>query len=275
VARSRTDDLELARRYLLRQLDDTEQARAEERAFLDPAFFEQVEIAEDDLIEEYAHGDAPGVDRTSLLEFMKDPDRQQRAQLARELRQRFGAPAARPVAPVAAPASPRATPWWTLAAAAGVVLCAGAALYSVAQATAVRREMVVALELRDAELRALSARLSAPLAGPEASLLVEPGDALRGSGSAVTTVTVPPTLSAVAIHLLLPQGQSAERYDVTIQRADGAQVWGRVVTPVAGPPPAVIVAVPPVVLQPGDYTARLATAQGGRVAGYRFRVVGG
>lgn len=275
MVRSRTDDLELARRYLLRQLDGREQAQADERVFLDPTFFEQVEIAEDDLIEEDAGGDVPDVDRASVLEFMNDPDRQQRARLARKLQQRFGAPAVQPAAPVAPPAAPRVTPWWTLAAVAGLVLCAGAAVYSVIQATSVRREMGLALEERDAELRALNARLFAPLAGPEASLLVEPGDALRGSGDALTTVTAPSTLSAIAIRLLLPEGEVAERYEVTIQRADGAQVWGSVLAPVAGPPPAVTLTVPPAVLPPGDYTARVARSQGARVAGYRFRVVGG
>ena len=73
MVRSRTDDLELARRYLLRQLDGREQAQADERVFLDPTFFEQVEIAEDDLIEEDAGGDVPDVDRASVLEFMNDP----------------------------------------------------------------------------------------------------------------------------------------------------------------------------------------------------------
>ena len=273
--RSHTDDRQFARRYLLHQLTESEQAEAQERLFLDPVFFEQIEISEDDLIDEYATGDVFEPDRAALAEFMKDSDRQQRAELARELRTYFGASVVKPEPPLVRVKTPRMTPWLALAMAASLVICVGATLYSIAQAGAVRREMALASEQTKSEFRALSARLSASPVEAKPALLMEPVERLRGLGDdTVTTITVAPTIVSISIRLLLPPGQVADRYNVTIQRADGAQVWGSLISPVASQPSAVDIAVTPSLLPVGDYSARVSIPLGARVAGYRFRVVG-
>ena len=109
-------------RYLLGQLDPDEQAELDERAFVDDAFTEKVDLAADDLIDAYLSGDlGPDARQRFEVHFLASESRRERFRFIRALR----TVAARRAAPPA-PAAGRLLTW---AAAAALVLASLTALF--------------------------------------------------------------------------------------------------------------------------------------------------
>ena len=84
---------ELINGYLLGDIQEEERARLEERLFADEGFFNQFELAEDELIEAYVRGRLPPAQR-ALFEshFLASERRRDRLAVAQTLLERFGAP---------------------------------------------------------------------------------------------------------------------------------------------------------------------------------------
>jgi hypothetical protein len=80
------DDQGLIRRYLLNQLTAEEQERIEQRLLTENEVFEELEIAEDELIDDYLSEKlSPAARKTFEENFLGTRDRQQKVQFARSL----------------------------------------------------------------------------------------------------------------------------------------------------------------------------------------------
>jgi TonB family protein len=79
------------RKYLLGQLSEEQQSRVEECLFTDAEFLEEVELAEDDLIEAYVCGKLSSVERRQFeTHFLTTPERRRHLEVTRTLRGVFG-----------------------------------------------------------------------------------------------------------------------------------------------------------------------------------------
>ena len=75
------------RRYLLGELDDGARAEVEQRLLSDGEAFEQLLVAEDEIIDEYASGRLDAEERADFeAHFLATPERQQKVRFARALR---------------------------------------------------------------------------------------------------------------------------------------------------------------------------------------------
>jgi CHAT domain-containing protein len=78
------------RRYLLRQLTDSEEQEVELRLLGDEAFSQELEIVEDELIDEYLAGELERDERVSFKEtFLTNPKRQRKLEAAQAFRRYF------------------------------------------------------------------------------------------------------------------------------------------------------------------------------------------
>jgi hypothetical protein len=103
-----TDNRILARRYLLGVLSDDEVARLEERYFSDDGLFEEIEIAEDELVDAYVRGKLTDGDRERFEKGLATSERlSERLHFSKLLTARA---AARP-APISS--SQSRVPWWS------------------------------------------------------------------------------------------------------------------------------------------------------------------
>lgn len=94
-------------RYLLGDLPEEEQARVEERAFIDRRYAEDVVAVESDLIDEYVLGGLSDAERRQFeRRFLASAERRQKVEFARALAQVAYAPAAEAAAP------PATIHWW-------------------------------------------------------------------------------------------------------------------------------------------------------------------
>jgi len=81
------DDQETVRRYLLGHLTAERQQEVEQRLLTEDAFFEELEIGEDELIEEYLAGGLHDTEREGFEHyFLATPERQQNVRFAEVLR---------------------------------------------------------------------------------------------------------------------------------------------------------------------------------------------
>jgi hypothetical protein len=75
------------RDYLLGSLPEDQLADVEERLLTDHEFYEELLIVEDELVDEYLHGELPTVDRTSFeSHFVSAPEHKEKVRFARTLR---------------------------------------------------------------------------------------------------------------------------------------------------------------------------------------------
>lgn len=97
-----TEEERVIRQYLLRQLDDEERGRFEERVFTDRAYLDQVLMAEDELVEDFVFDELPAPDRESFVaHFLSTPQQEQKLQIAKALKARAARGAAEPKPPAA------------------------------------------------------------------------------------------------------------------------------------------------------------------------------
>src|SRR5215510_10955017 len=79
------DEIEL-RRYLLGTLSEKEEARHEELLLTEESYFEQLVLAEDELIDEYLRGKMTERDKERMEQhFLKSANHQERLELGRAL----------------------------------------------------------------------------------------------------------------------------------------------------------------------------------------------
>src|SRR5258708_1812066 len=85
------DDQATIRRYLLRQLTDEKQQEFEKRLLVDTDLFEELEVTEAELIDEYVAGKITGVERSQFeAQFLTTPARQQDLRFAKALSRYVG-----------------------------------------------------------------------------------------------------------------------------------------------------------------------------------------
>lgn len=86
------DRQEIAIRYLLGTLSEEEMTRLEEAYFLDDAEFEQLEIAEDELIDQYVKTELSAEETRQFEKLLVSPRLSERVEIARILAQRAASP---------------------------------------------------------------------------------------------------------------------------------------------------------------------------------------
>ena len=107
------DRQEMAIRYLLDDLSDAERSRVEQQFFTDDQVFEELEIAEDELIDRYVRTELSPDETRRFEKLLVSPRLSERVELARILAQKVPPPPPKPVPtpdPVPKPDPPR--PWW-------------------------------------------------------------------------------------------------------------------------------------------------------------------
>ena len=183
----RTRPDEQARQYLLGALGPDEQARVEQQYFVDDSRFDDLQAAEEALIDEYLHAELAGDDRARFQShFLASPERKRRVDVAAAVRA-----AARSAMP--SPHRRRGVWQWLPAAAAVAAIAIGG--------WAVLRQIRTQAEL-DA-LRLERQALAAPsIASPPIGLPIPAGstlavalrlDATRGAASAHPVQLLPDT----------------------------------------------------------------------------------
>jgi anti-sigma factor RsiW len=273
------------RRYLLGQLSDEEQSSVEQRFFTDDDYFQQVELAEDDLIEAYDRGELSPAERGRFeSHFLSTPERRRRLQLTRTLRGVFGPPTVVPVP---------SRRWWTIPTTAGMSgwMAAAASLavavllsgYLGLQLSKQSRQFEQQLAARDTRIQQLEnemrtqasklppTRLQEPATAPTQSIpqprtallsfILTPSLVMRGETTRTSTLLVPSDSTPVELNLeveLEPE-QDYASYRVILENPQRAQVWARDgLRPVRrGAARTIVVSLPAGLLQPEQYRVKM------------------
>ena len=109
------DRQEMTIRYLLGTLSEEEKTRLEEQYFVDDTEFEQLEIAEDELIDRYVRTELSPDDARRFEKLLISPRLSERVEVARMIAQRTAPPSLKQEVintPVIAPVEPRRRSWW-------------------------------------------------------------------------------------------------------------------------------------------------------------------
>jgi anti-sigma factor RsiW len=306
--RKTTDEI-LMRRYLLGDLPQEERARLEDRYLTDAEVFEEFVAIENDLIDAYVRGElTEGERRKFEAEYFKSPQRRERVEFARALRQVSAlAMQAVPTQTAslwekvrAAFSVPHRMPQWALAAAALVMVASGSWLMvqnqrlrvalqqSLAQQAELRREEDT-LRQHIAELEGNAkdqthqnqqgsevAKLETPM-GLEVTFGLTPGVA-RGSGGPQNTLILPTTASRLRLQLMLDRDEY-KTYEGVLLTAERKEVLrGKALqSHSTGGSAAVTWRLPADSIHSGEYIVQLTgqPATGGPedVESYSFRVV--
>jgi hypothetical protein len=268
---SDAEEHDAVRRYLLGLLREAEQRPLEERLFTDDAFYEEVLIAEDELIDQYLAGEVSGSERSRFEEhFLTTPERLRKLRFARALRRHVAARAPRLAEPApAAPSEEVARPpsrdnifrslWRPRSAALRFSLAAAALLLVLGASWLVMR-----------------GSRTGRVPGRVVTVLLMPGGVTRDGGE-VQQLVVPAGTDAVRLRLR-PASDEFQSYRATLLDAEGAAVFtGEGLRPEPSEGGRVVVlSVPARDVPPGDYQLRLDGVRAGgdteSAGGYRFRV---
>jgi hypothetical protein len=231
--------------YLLNDMPEAARAAFVERWFTEPDLYEQLQMAEADLLDEYARGTLSSKQRRQVEQFLLGSDTQRRKlEFAAALR-------------AALPPPQRVRLPWASIAAAAVVFSAGLSLW---------------LGLQNRKLHSDVSRLEAsvrPQSGSSVYTLDVPADALRGE-SPQSTARLAPEARVLQLELELRPGDEAQTFSATVT-AGGRTVWteGPVHPEALSAGYLARVWIPTAMLAPGTYTVSLASS-GHPVAYYRF-----
>ena len=298
-------------RYLLGEISESERKQIEEAYFTDDYAFEQVLIAEEQLIDSYAQGEMDSKDERLSEMLLSSPQGQQRLRFARAL---ASAASQSPLSvPGAAPGRPggffaalkaQVTPSrFAFAAVIVIGILVSSSLLierskmndelrrseqSRTELTRRVKELEQATSAQETRNRQLAAQLEDTNAQQDQkngnkirpsmlSFTLTPG-LVRGSGP--TTLSMPNRVAAVGLRLVV-EGHSYVRYQAVMQSADGREVWRwNSIKPNNITATGLMVALPSVPnrnLPPGDYVLLLSGERkdGGYedVADYSFRIV--
>lgn len=267
--KSNAEERDVVRLYLLGLLPAAEQQPLEERLFTDDAFYEEILIAEDELIDQYLAGRVAPSERERFEEhFLTTPERWQKLRFARALRRRVAGVGPVGVEPAAEPAEPsreavRPRPRDSI-------------FRSFWRRPALAFSLAAAVLLVVSGASWLAVRGLRPRSGPVVTVLLTPGGLTRDGGG-VQQLTVPAGTGDVQLRLGLA-ADDFPSYRATLLDAEGATVSGG-----DGLKPeqveggkVVVLSVPARDLPPGDYQLRLAGLRPGgdseSAGSYRFRV---
>jgi hypothetical protein len=266
--KSNAEEQNAVRHYLLGLLPPAQQQSLEERLLTDASFYEELQIAEDELIDGYLAGELSGREREAFeSHFMGAPGRDRQVRFARALIRYVSAHGPEAAEVTAEPSGESAPPARLVRRRGGVLsyLRAGPAL-------ALAAVLLLALGLSWAVIR------SSRPGGPRQVLAVvlTPGGVTRGGGDA-QQVTLPDGTDEVRLRLRLAADES-QGYRAALLDARGATVFtaeGLRPEPDEGGE-VVALSVPAGDLPSGHYLLRLEGVRAGgpeRAGSYYFRAV--
>ena len=245
--------------YLLHKLPDSQREAFEDRWMEDSELYEQLQDIEAELLDDYASGALPPEDRDLVTRhLLGDPVQDRKLLFARTLRTAFPAPA-----------RPR-VPWRGYAAAAAIViLAAGAALLG-------WRNLAMRAELSAMANRPVPAPSSAtaPPANVASIYVAEipSGSTSRSVASSLTEIHPPASAQMLRLDLQLDPGDESQVFSAAVSQ-DARPVWKEEPIRAERRPFGFVVSVwiPSSALAPGEYQVKL-SAGGTAVDYYRFRV---
>lgn len=279
------EELSVIRRYLLGDLDERGRQRLEERVFTSRDYSTRVQIAEEDLIEDYLNDALDAEEQEKFVgRFLSTPGQLQKLKIAQALRGYAGANTPAPERgrarlPFFERLRPRA---FALAPLAAVLLLAIILGYWFFSGGSRRRDGDNPAEARRRAVAEEVARLNPPAAtgdsaatrDPNAPPLVAlPPLLLRGEGKQINA----PPGGVVRLRLELPAG-SYESYRATLRAVGGDELFTLpgLRPPLAGREQSLELNLPANVLPPGDYLLNVSGMKpDGKpedVADYSFRI---
>jgi hypothetical protein len=235
--------------YLLNKLPEDQRDSMEDRWMEDDDAYHELQDAESALLDAYSAGELSPEDRERVEKYLlASPAQKRKLQFARLL-------------PEALPQSNRrSAPWLGLAAAAAILLLAGASGWLLWQNTIARRELAKAPAVQ-------------PGAAPVMVAEIRSDTVKRSGASSTAEIRLAAGAQIVRLDLQLDPGDESQPLSATIER-DGHAVWSE--QPVRAERRdfgyAAPVWVPATVLAPGEYQVSL-SAGGAAVNYYRLRVV--
>lgn len=258
----KSQEYECIRPYLLGLIQQNEQPQIEERLLTDNEFYEELLIAEDELIDEYLAGKLSASDRRNFeAHFLITPEREQKVRFGRALK-KYAADKARQSAP---------TPqWWSYPAA---FLSSRKTAASLAFAAA-----VLLLVVGISWLAVKNPSQQMPGGGASARIVtavLTPG--IAREGGEITRISVPPDTDTIQLRLALPSGDY-EKYHVAIITSRGTNVWTGTNLQSEQLPEGrfIVLNLPANIFRRDDYQAKLsgklATSSFEDAASYTFRV---
>lgn len=146
------EDRSILKLYLLGRLKPEQQEQVEEGLLTDDAVYDALQLAEDDLIEEYVDKElSPEEAQSFESHFLITPERLQRVEFLKALstysRSRFAAPPVPAPRPAALPSASQRN-WWPVAIAAILLVVVLGGVYFLLQPGAPRRETIATLTLQ-------------------------------------------------------------------------------------------------------------------------------
>ena len=284
-------------RYLLGELPESERDALEDEYFATEEGFQELQVAEDELVDAYVAGELSAAQRARFEErFLRTDDGRERVRYARLLQE--AAARARPgwaPVPLPAPSSRRPLAWAAGLAAAGlaaVLLVQLAQLRDELRAARSHGEALMrSASAQQEQLRAQQRRLGAMqqeldrlrvqagrLAGSvrDGARIVSLAlrSRLKREMQALPQLTLPPEATAARISLSL-DATAAPARRVSIQTPAGREVWARGgLRPVPSDGGlAMVVDVPAARFAPGHHVVVVSSQDGAPLAEYVFQVV--
>ena len=234
--------------YLLHKLPEAERDAFEDRWMDDPELYEQLQDAEAELLDAYAAGTLSAGDRELVRKHLLGSPAQERKLLfARKLHLAFPKPA-------------RTTSWRGLAAAAVIVVLAGAASWLGWENVTFQKRLAKTGESQPSAAKVYVAEIPSNTTS-------------RSAASSLVEVRLPPGAEMLRVDLQLEAGDEAQVFSASLVQ-DGSVVWEEqpiraerrsfgFVAPVW---------VPAAALGAGEYQVKL-SAGGAMVDSYRYRVI--
>lgn len=259
------EDASLFRRYLLRELDESEQEALERKLMTSDEHFQELSIAEDELVDDYCAGRLSASQEEKYRErFLITPGRRLQHRFGAALRKHVAAaPGQETTPPVTDRVLPRSLPgMWrlTLAAAAVALIAAGVWTIIEIQSSPVRLEETAQL--------AEDSRVA---------FFLTTGGLRRLQAGTEQTITVPVGVALVELQLDLTTDMHGD-HEVSLEDARTGTILAEGTLPAQNIEGqwVVVATVPAKLLAPGDYRVVLRTADGERdvVATHEFRVPG-
>ncbi len=269
---------ERIRQYLLGQLPPEDSAELEERLLSDSDFFEELLIAEDELIDQYLGDDLSQAERSDFeTQFLTAPERQQRVRFARSLKKYVGtatATATKTQADVddldsaqlstaGAKPRPKKPPFFSFLPANNPILS-----YSLALA-------VLALVIGGSWIAVKNWRdPSSHKKDNVLAVVLTPG--LTRDGGELIKVQVPTEVDTLRLRLALPVNEY-ESFRATLLTEERTEVWANEGLRLGENVNVLEFDVPARVLKPGDYQVKVSgQLSNGRyedLSSYRFRLI--
>jgi hypothetical protein len=266
-----TEEKQTIRAYLLGLVPDEEMSPLEERLMSDKAFYEELLIVEDELIDQYLEGDLSASERESFENhFLLTPERQRKVRFGRALNRYIATADPLPDNDAAAEEvsegtrdvpKPPPKPWYSV--------------FLPSQNPILSYSLATALVLIVAGVSWLALRSSTPREpGKVLAVTLTPG-LTRGENS-IKTISIPNEIGTLRLQLALTKNEYP-KYRAILLSDEGSKLWiGEALRPELDGR-LINVDVPAKLLKPGEYQLKLS----GQIAAntfedldrYSFRVI--